>query len=121
MSDYSAESLQRIGTQLYVLGEGNLEDLAHSLAKEVGRYNYGYPLVVKHLLRTFGIDTFLETIQSKHHLKYNLWEMVVLMLCNRWSSPLSKLGTYHTQSDFFGFRKVRTSTFLSDIGQVESV
>ena len=118
VSDYSAESLQRIGSQLYVLGEGNLENLAHSLAKEVGRYNYGYPLVIKHLLRSSGIDTFLETIHSKHHLKYNLWEMVVLMLCNRWSSPLSKLGTYHTQGDFLGLEKLELQHFYRTLDKL---
>ena len=44
-------------------------------------------------------------------MKYNLWEIVVVLLCNRWSSPLSKLGTYHTQNDFLGIAPLELQHF----------
>ena len=101
-SDYSDSSLQKIGANLYVLGGGKLEDLLALSCGEVGRYNYGFPLIVKHLLRLFSLEDWLNSVTKAHKLSYSLFEVVVLLLCNRWSSPFSKLGVYQTQSDFIG-------------------
>lgn len=106
-SDYSPESLSRIGAQLYCMNGNTLEDLMQEMCKEQGRYNYGFPLVIKHLLAHYGLNEVFESIKKKHRLKFSLTDVVTLLLCNRWNDPLSKLGVYDTQNDFLGLEPIQ--------------
>lgn len=103
LSDYSEESLRRIGERLYALGGGNLEDLMKNHCEELARYNYGFPLILNYLFKAYNLEEFFQRIGRSHQLNYPFQEVVLLMLCNRWSEPLSKLGVYDTQRDFYGF------------------
>ena len=105
-SNYSQESLQRIGSQLYCLGGGNLTDLMEGMCDEKGRYNYGFPLIIKHLIEVFGLNEVFSRLERKHKLSYSLESVVTLLLCNRWSEPMSKLGVYDTQSDYLGLERI---------------
>lgn len=106
-SDYSPKSLSRIGAQLYCMNGNTLEDLMQEMCKEQGRYNYGFPLIIKHLLAKYGLNDVFEGIKKKYKLKFSLTDIVTLLLCNRWNDPLSKLGVYDTQNDFLGLEPVQ--------------
>lgn len=118
LSDYSAESLRRMGERLYVLGGGSLEDLLKGMCREKQRYNYGFPLIIHALFKHYDLDTYFERIQKRSKIKYSLREVVLLMLCNRWSTPFSKLGTHDTQSDFYGFSPVSLQWFYRSLDKL---
>jgi hypothetical protein len=61
-SDYTPESLSRIGAQLYCMNGNTLEDLMQEMCKEQGRYNYGFPLIIKYLLAHYGLNEVFENI-----------------------------------------------------------
>lgn len=106
-SDYSSESLRRIGEKLYAWGGGNLEDLWSSVSEELGRYNYGFPLIVNYLYKVYDLDVFFRRLQKRSKLSYDLKSVIGLMLCNRLSEPLSKLGLHEVRSDFYGFEGIK--------------
>jgi transposase len=106
-SDYSPESLSRIGAQLYCMNGNNLEDLMQEMCKEKGRYNYGFPLIIRYLLSHYGLDEVFDKLKKKHRLSFSITEIVTLLLCNRWNDPLSKLGVYDTQNEFLGLNPIK--------------
>jgi transposase len=106
-SDYRPESLSRIGAQLYCMNGNSLEDLMQEMCKEKGRYNYGFPLIIKYLIEYYGLNEVFDSIKKKHRLSFSLTEIVTLLLCNRWNDPLSKLGVYETQNEFLGLQPIK--------------
>lgn len=106
-SDYNPESLSRIGAQLYCMNGNSLEDLMQGMCKEQGRYNYGFPLIIKYLIDQYELDDVFESIRKKHKFTFSLTEIVTLLLCNRWNKPLSKLGVYETQNDYLGLVPIK--------------
>ncbi len=107
VEDYSAEELQRIGSRLYALGGGKLEELLKKDgAKEVGRYNYGFPLMCRRLLKDYGFDALCGRIRKKHHLSFDMFEALLLMVCDRFNDPLSKLGTHMCQGEYVGVQPI---------------
>jgi transposase len=107
VEDYSTEELQRIGKQLYALGCGDLRDLLkQDGAKEIGRYNYGYPMVCRHLLQDYHFEKLFSRIGKKHHLKFDIFEALLLMVCDRFNDPLSKLGTHLCQEEYIGVKHI---------------
>jgi len=110
LSDYAASALQDIGRALYALGGGDVSDFhveaAQKGMKELGRYNYGFPLVLLSLMRHYKLDVLVRRFEKKHRLSYSLWDVLSLLLCDRWYEPLSKRGSYLTQSDYIGLEKV---------------
>lgn len=106
-SDYSPESLSRIGAQLYCMNGNSLEDLMQEMCKEKGRYNYGFPLIIQYLMGHYGLNELFDSIKKKHRLTFSLTEIVTLLLCNRWNDPLSKLGVYDTQNEFLGLQPIK--------------
>lgn len=103
---YELEVLQRIGSQLYLLGKGNLEDLLKTTTQEQGRYNYGFPLVCKNLLGIYNLDVIFNRIVKKHKLSFDILKVVQLMLCDRLNDPMSKLAIYDFQDEYLGLSKV---------------
>ena len=49
--DYSAETLKKIGQAIYQLGGGTIGQMKNKMLHEVARFYYGFPLVVKELLK----------------------------------------------------------------------
>lgn len=106
-SSYSDESLRLIGQKLYVLGGGNLEDLFSEISEELGRYNYGFPLIMNHIYKSYDLGTFFRRLQKSQKTSFDLGHVVSLMLCNRLSEPLSKLGLHEVRGDFWGYEGVK--------------
>jgi transposase len=100
--DYSASALKKIGQALYELGGGSIDELEHKQLHEIFRYNYGFPLIVKKLLKIYMLDKFLERITKNKSLGFSMLESVTLLISERLHDPVSKLSNYHNQQDYFG-------------------
>jgi len=105
-TDYSPEALKRIGQSLYELGGGTIEELKHRILHELGRFNYGFPLVVKQLLKAYSLDTFFDGISRNKNLGFNLKESIILLISERLNDPVSKLSNYKNQIDYIGLSKI---------------
>jgi len=99
-NDYTGESLERIGRQLMEIAKGPTPEPDN--IQEISRHNYGFPLVLHQLLRLYDLDVLLGRLSRKHKLHFSLLENLLLLLCDRFNDPLSKLGSYHLQNEYTG-------------------
>lgn len=99
-ADYSSEALERIGRQLIELAKGPIAEPDNIV--ELSRHNYGYPLVLHQLLRLYDLDVIMRRFSRKHKLSFSLLQNLLLMLCDRFNDPLSKLGSYNLQKEYTG-------------------
>lgn len=105
-TDYSPIALKRIGQALYELGGGSIEELEHRMLHELSRFNYGFPLVVKQLLKVYSLDTFFDGISRNKNLGFNLTESMCLLISERINDPVSKLSNYKNQIDYIGLPEI---------------
>ncbi|MEJ7681745.1 MAG: hypothetical protein WKG06_28645 [Segetibacter sp.] len=70
--------------------------------QELSRYNYGFPMVVFQLLRLYDLDVLMKRLGRRHKLSFSLLQHLLLMLCDRFNDPLSKLGSYNLQNEYTG-------------------
>lgn len=99
-ADYSREALERIGRQLIELAKGPIGEPDNIV--ELSRHNYGYPLVLHQLLRLYDLDVIMRRFTRSHKLSFSLLQNLLLMLCDRFNDPLSKLGSYNLQKEYTG-------------------
>jgi transposase len=104
--DYTPESLKKIGQTLFELGGGTKEELEHRMLHELGRFYYGFPLIVSKLLNIYGLDRFFDSITHRKGLGFNLCQSVSLLICERLHDPVSKLSNYKNQSDYIGLEQL---------------
>ena len=97
---YSPEALERIGRQLIELVKGPVQEPVD--IEELSRYNYGFPLVIHRLLCIYHLDIVMHRLTRKHKLGYSMLRHILLMLCDRFNDPISKLGSFNLQSDYIG-------------------
>jgi len=100
--NYTKQSLQCIGKVLYELGDGGVEELENLSTKEIGRYYYGFTLVILRLLGEYGLDIFFDRISRNKNLSFSLTQSLLLMISERFHDPVSKLATYENQSEYLG-------------------
>jgi transposase len=105
-TDYSPEALKRIGQALYELGGGIIEELEHRMLHELNRFYYGFPLVVRQLLKAYSLDTFFDGVSRNKNLGFSLKESITLLISERLHDPVSKLSNYKNQSDYIGLSEV---------------
>jgi len=105
-TDYSPEALKRIGQTLYELGGGSIDELENRMLHELNRYYYGFPLVVRKLLKVYSLDTFLDGVSRNKNLGFSLKESVTLLISERLHDPVSKLSSYKNQSDYIGLSEI---------------
>lgn len=99
-NDYNEESLERIGRQLIEIAKGPAPEPQN--IEELCRYNYGFPLVILQLLRLYDLDVLMKRLGRKHKLSFSLLQHLLLMVCDRFNDPLSKLGSYNLQNEYTG-------------------
>lgn len=99
-SDYNDQSLERIGRQLVEMAKEPMPEPKNLL--ELSRYNYGFPIVVSQLLRLYDLDALINRLGRKHKLSFSMLQNLLLMLCDRFNDPLSKLGSYNLQNEYTG-------------------
>lgn len=105
VEDYEPAALKKIGQTLYELGGGSLDELEQKLLHEIGRFYYGFPLVVRRLLSIYSLDTFLNNITRNKSLGFSMLESVILLISERLHDPVSKLSNYKNQSDYIGIEQ----------------
>jgi len=106
VEDYSPSALKKIGQTLYELAGGSLDELEAKQLHEISRYYYGFPVVVKALLKTYSLDTFFNRVVNNKSLVYSLLDSVTLLICERLHDPVSKLSSYFNQEDYFGIEHI---------------
>lgn len=63
-------------------------------------YNYGYSLI-KHVYKQLNIDTFINNYQSQKKSRYNLDQILELLVYSRMIDPKSKMSTHRGKKQFF--------------------
>jgi len=122
-SDYTDQALERIGRQLIELAKG--PPVEPKDIQELSRHNYGFPWVLSQLLSSYGLDELMQRLTRKHKLSFSLLQNLLLMLCDRFNDPISKLGSYRLQNDYVGLGEAvqlqylyRTLDYLAKHNQV---
>lgn len=59
-------------------------------------------MVIFQLLRLYDLDVLMKRLTRKHKLSFSLLQHLLLMLCDRFNDPLSKLGSYNLQNEYTG-------------------
>ena len=106
IEDYTPEQLQRMGIKLYELGGGEVKALLEGSIEELARFNYGYVQVYGKALKHYGLDSLFNRLSRKHHLQFNLCNVVMLMLVERLCDPCSKRSNWLNQHDYIGLQPV---------------
>jgi transposase len=105
--DYSSEALKKIGQALYELGGGTIEELESKILHELGRFYYGFPLVIKKLLNIYSLDRFFDGFTRNKDLSFDMTQVVTLLISERFHDPVSKLSNYKNQSDYIGLEQIQ--------------
>ena len=100
--NYSPDALKKIGAALYRLGGGSIDKLESKQLHEVCRYNYGFPQVIRKLLKIYKLDSFFEHITNNKGLVFNLADSLTLLLSERLHDPVSKYASHTNQRDYLG-------------------
>lgn len=120
LEDYPPESFKRIALKLYALTGGDIQELLKDSAiKELQRLNYGFPLICGYLMKRYKLDALLGSIRKRHGLSYNLYSNVLLMLCDRFNEPLSKLGTYNCQQEYAALPPAALHTLYKSLDRLD--
>lgn len=108
VEDYTPEQLAGMAEKLLILS-GKVSDASSggvSTLEETGRCNYGFPMLLRHLLLRFGLDVMLDRYTRYYKLSYRLFDCLLLMLCDRFQVPCSKLHSYSAQKSYIGLKEV---------------
>ncbi len=100
--NYSPGALKKIGSALYQLGGGSVEELESNQLYEICRYNYGFVQIVRKLLKVYKLDSFLKGISKNKGLGFSLTDSITLLLGERLHDPVSKHASYTNQRDYLG-------------------
>lgn len=103
VEDYAPKQLERIGQRLIELGGGSLDEFFKTEFEEIGRYNYGYGLIIKHLWLAFDFPKLENQINNNHKTQFE-WSCILrLMIAERINEPRSKLQNFFNQDEYLGF------------------
>ncbi|HIP36071.1 MAG TPA: IS1634 family transposase [Crocinitomix sp.] len=102
VEDYPPNQLEAIAKKLLALSGINMKPIVADSFHEVGRYNYGYALVVKKLFDVFKIGTFIKRVNVKRRIKFNWGQALHLMVAERLNDPVSKLQNSLNQEELIG-------------------
>ncbi len=80
-------------------------------------YN-GFSLVVDELMKITEFDKIIQTAQGRH--KFNLLEIIKLILIQRFDSPGSKFRTYERQSEH-GFQQIDLQHLYRSMDAIENL
>lgn len=59
-------------------------------------------------------------LTRKHKLNYDLLSPILLMLCDRLNDPLSKLGSYSVQQEYFGIKNIELHQIYRSLDYLSS-
>jgi len=101
VEDYTPDQLENLAKKFLELAGKSLEDFAGSEFSELGRYNYGYALVIDALWKTFNIEQLARKINNKRKVRFNWQDSLKLMIAERINDPCSKLRNSFNQEEYF--------------------
>lgn len=122
VEDYPPEQLENIGKKLLQAAGLSLEEIIPQTFEEIGRYNYGYILVLRRLWETFNLDEWARRVGGRRKHKMDWVSALELMVAERLADPVSKLQSSFNQEEYLGLREkpidlhhlYRTLDILSD-------
>ena len=103
VEDYSADQLERIAKKLVELSGGNIDSVFGSSFHELGRYNYGYALIVRCFWSKYDFKELSKIIDNRNKIRFSWQEVLMLMIGERINDPSSKLQSHFNQSEYIGF------------------
>lgn len=103
LEDYDVNQLERIANKLLELVGKNVDVLDSGHLHELGRYNYGYALVVNKLWGVFNLDKLAKVITYRHRVRFDWQTIFRFMIAERINEPCSKLQSSFNQSEYLGF------------------
>ncbi len=103
LEDYDINQLERIAKKLLELIGKDIDVLDSGTLQELGRYNYGYAMVVNKLWNVFNLDTLARKIITRHRVRFDWQSLFGLMIAERINEPCSKLQSSFNQSEYLGF------------------
>lgn len=121
VEDYSAEQLEALAKKLLEFAGKSFDELLETALQELARYNYGFPLMVSYLWKKFDLGKFFKRERSRKKIKFDVENVLKLLICERMAEPVSKHCSFHRQEDYIGLDTVdlhhcyRSLDFLDDI------
>lgn len=106
VSNISQTSLKKMGKVLYELGGGALPDDKLPDFRESARYNYGFCQIFGHILKEYELDKLFRRMSERRKLGFNLFQAILLMICERLNDPSSKLSNFNHQNEYIGLEPV---------------
>jgi len=103
LEDYDVNQLERIAKKLLELIGKNIDVLDSGHLHELGRYNYGYALVINKLWDVFNLDKLAKVITYRHRVRFDWQRIFRFMIAERINEPCSKLQSSFNQSEYLGF------------------
>jgi len=103
VEDYTADQLERIANKILELAGKRIEGIVDDTLHELGRYNYGYALVVKHLWYIFNMHNLVQIVNNSTRVKFNWQDALLVMIAERVNEPCSKLQNSFHQTEYIGF------------------
>ena len=103
LEDYDINQLERIAKKLLELIGKDVTLLDSGHLHELGRYNYGYAIVVNKLWQIFNLDTLVRVISHKHRVRFDWQTIFRFMIAERINEPCSKLQSSFNHSEYLGF------------------
>ena len=103
VEDYSPDQLVRLAHKFMELAGREVESLISSNFKELGRYNYGYALVIQRLWKIFNLQQLVRRINNRRRLELDWVAALQIMIAERINEPCSKLQSSFNQKEYLGF------------------
>jgi transposase len=103
LEDYDSNQLERIAKKILELIGKDIDVLDSGHLYELGRYNYGYALVVNKLWDVFNLDKLARVVSHRHRTKFDWQTIFRFMIAERINEPCSKLQSSFNQSEYLGF------------------
>ena len=103
LEDYSGDQLERIAKKILELAGKQIEDIIDDNLHELGRYNYGYAIIIQHLWSVFNLHSLIKIINNRTKVKFNWQEVLQIMIAERLNEPCSKLQNSFNQDEYIGF------------------
>ena len=103
LEDYPPEQIERIAGKLLELIGKKVTEITGADFKELGRYNYGYALIILKLWEKFSLSEFVKIINNRRKVKFEWHKVIQFLAAERINEPCSKLRSSFHQSEYLGF------------------
>jgi len=103
LEDYTVEQIERIAKKLLSLVGLDLSDIVGGSFVELGRFNYGYAMVIQKLWKTFNMSRLVRKASFHNRVQFDWERVLMLLISERMNDPCSKRQVYFNQQEYLGF------------------